>query len=388
MRKLVLTILYCGVLCVTPPVASAGPLVGYWPFDDNVNDQAGTANGTFNGGPATYQKGQIGQALSFDGVNDYVDIPSPTNPAIYTVSAWVKPARTAAAGIITRTDASGPTTSWSHQLRINTAGQFHHYLWVGAEHHVSGTTATRHHLYFGGSSDTVTQGAASTDKGELTDPNFKPGTLDSLATYYWRVDELVVGGPVRTGPVSKFTTCRSIDDFESYTDQGGSEIFTAWIDGFTDGLSGSTVGHLTAANGTYGETRIVHGGKQSMPIDYNNVKSPFYSEVAQEFSPVQDWTAKGVDTLVLYVQGRAGNAPAPLYVVVEDNAKKAGVIAYADTAVVTTATWTRWKIPLSGLTGVNLAKVKKLSLGIGDKNKPVAGGTGRIFIDDISVTKP
>ncbi len=54
-----------------------------------------------------------------------------------------------------------------------------------------------------------------------------------------------------------------------------------WIDGLTDGLSGSEVGYLTAANGTYAETKIVHSGKQSMPMDYNNVKSPFYSEVTQ-----------------------------------------------------------------------------------------------------------
>ncbi len=251
-----------------------------------------------------------------------------------------------------------------------------------------GQTTIKHHVYFGDNSDAVTQGAAATDKGESKDPNFAPGTLDSLATYYWRVDELVVGGTVRPGSVWKFTTCLSVDDFESYTDQGGSEIFAAWIDGFTDKLSGSTVGYLTAANGTYGETVIVHGGKQSMPIDYNNVKSPFYSEVTQEFSPVRDWTARGADTLVLYVQGRAANAPTPLYVVVEDNAKKTGVVAYADTAVATTARWTPWKIPLSDLTGVNLAKGKKLTIGIGDKNKPVAGGSGRIFIDDIQVTKP
>jgi hypothetical protein len=250
-----------------------------------------------------------------------------------------------------------------------------------------GQTATKHHVYFGDSNDAVAQGAADTDKGEFTDPNFAPGTLDSLTTYYWRVDELVLGGTVRTGPVWTFITGLPIDDFESYTDQAGSEIFTAWIDGFTDGLSGSTVGYLTAANGTYGETAIVHGGKQSMPIDYNNVQSPFYSEVTQEFSPVQDWTAGGADTLVLYVQGRVGNAPAPLYVAVEDSAKNVGLVAYTDTTVTTTAKWIPWRIPLSDLAGVNPAKVKKLTIGIGDKNNPVADGSGRIFVDDIQVTK-
>ncbi|NLZ03746.1 MAG: hypothetical protein GXY19_01060 [Phycisphaerae bacterium] len=119
---------------------ASAEFVGHWPFDGNLNDVAGTANGTFSGGQASYEKGRVRQAISFDGVDDYVDIPSPTNPSVYTIAAWIRPARTDAAAVITRTDASGPTTSWSHQLRINAAGQFHHYLWVGAERHVSGTT--------------------------------------------------------------------------------------------------------------------------------------------------------------------------------------------------------------------------------------------------------
>jgi hypothetical protein len=138
-KKPLFTTLLAGVLYVASGTVSAAPLTGYWPFDGNLSDMAGTASGTFVGGQPSYQRGQIGQAISFDGVDDYVDIPSPTNPAFYTISAWVKPARTSDAGIVTRTDASGPTTSWSHQLRIQ-SGVFHHYLWVGAERNVPGTT--------------------------------------------------------------------------------------------------------------------------------------------------------------------------------------------------------------------------------------------------------
>ncbi len=64
------------------------------------------------------------------------------------------------------------------------------------------------------------------------------------------------------------------------------------------------------------------------------------------------------------------------------------VAAHADPAAVLTAAWTEWKIPLSSFTGVNLAKVKKLYIGVGDRKNPVADGTGRIYIDDIRVTKP
>jgi hypothetical protein len=75
-------------------------------------------------------------------------------------------------------------------------------------------------------------------------------------------------------------------------------------------------------------------------------------------------------------------------VTLEDAAKHAATVAHPDVAIVTAAQWTQWRIPLSGFTGVNLAKVKKLSLGVGDKANPKAGGTGLIYVDDISLAKP
>jgi hypothetical protein len=246
-----------------------------------------------------------------------------------------------------------------------------------------GQTAIKHHLYFGDSNDAVKQGAATVDKGELTDPTFTPGALESVTTYYWRVDEIVAGGTVRPGPVWNFTTCLSVDDFESYTDDEGSRIYETWVDGWTNG-TGSTVGNTQAP---FAEQTIVHAGLQSMPLDYNNVKTPFYSEVEREFSPVEDWTAGDVTTLALYVRGRSGNAPTQLYLAVEDASKKVSIVTYPDTAVTGATQWTQWQIPLSSFAGVNLAKVKKLYVGLGDRTIPAAGGSGRIFIDDIQVTK-
>ncbi len=169
-----------------------------------------------------------------------------------------------------------------------------------------GVAAAKHHVYFSDSRDAVAQAVASADKGVLAldVKTFTPATLQAATTYYWRVDELVADGTVKAGPVWSFTTIVPVDDFESYTDTAGSEIFTAWIDGFTDGLSGSMVGYLTAVNGTYGETKIVRDGKQSMPMEYNNVKTPFYSEAQRTFDKPQDWTADGVDTLTVHIRGR------------------------------------------------------------------------------------
>ncbi|MDO8523310.1 MAG: LamG domain-containing protein, partial [bacterium] len=74
-------------------------LVGYWSFDgkDMSNltafDRSGNNNnGTLTNGP-TRAIGKIGQALKFDGVNDYVNIGDKTTLELnfpLTISAWVK----------------------------------------------------------------------------------------------------------------------------------------------------------------------------------------------------------------------------------------------------------------------------------------------------------
>ena len=252
---------------------------------------------------------------------------------------------------------------------------------------LAGTGATKHQVYFGDSLDAVKQGATGTDKGTraLADALFAPGALQSMTTYYWRVDEILTGGTAQAGPVWSFTTCLPVDDFESYTDDLGSAIFDSWIDGLTNGLSGSTVGNSTAP---FAEQTVVHGGLQSMPLDYNNVNSPFYSEAEREFASAQNWTVSDANTLELYIRGRVGNASAQLYVAIEDASKNSALVAYPNTAITATGHWTQWKIPLTDFAGVNPAKIKKIYIGLGDKSKPAKGGAGRIYIDDIGVIKP
>jgi len=260
-----------------------------------------------------------------------------------------------------------------------------------------GQLTAQHRVYFGSSFDAVSQGAADTDKGtrELADANFAPGTLDTLTTYYWRVDETTADSSLRTGPVWSFTTCLPVDDFEGYTDEVGQRVFQTWIDGV-----GYTEPTVVAGNGTgatvgyteppFAEQQIVHGGSQSMPMDYNNVDSPFYSEAARDFTAAQDWTVDDVNGLVLYVRGLATNAPAPLYVAIEDASKKVGVAVHPDPKVVTATKWVKWRIAFSVFTdaGVNMARVRKMHIGVGDRQNPTADGAGRIYIDDICVTRP
>ncbi len=120
-------------------------------------------------------------------------------------------------------------------------------------------------------------------------------------TYYWRVDE--VNTVTYPGDVWSFTTQEfaAIDDFESYNDDKNC-IFDTWIDGYTDQKSGSIVGYMQAP---FAEQTIIHGGKQSMPMEYNNVKTPFYSETTRDLGTAQNWTTNGADSLSLWFRGRA-----------------------------------------------------------------------------------
>jgi hypothetical protein len=251
-----------------------------------------------------------------------------------------------------------------------------------------GTNALKHHLYFGDNLDAVKQGTAAADKGELTDATFTPGDLQGGTAYYWRVDEIGPGNVVKAGEVWSFSTVVPVDDFEGYNDDldAKTTIFDTWVDGLTNGLSGSIVGNAVAP---FAEQTIIHGGKQSMPLDYNNVRTPFYSEAERTFAPVQDWTANGVDTLVLYVRSKGGSKAGPVYVQVKDASNKTGTVT-AEASLVSAVRWTEWKIPLGQFAdaGVNLARVKTLIIGVGDKAAPAAGGTGVLFVDDVCLAKP
>jgi hypothetical protein len=248
-----------------------------------------------------------------------------------------------------------------------------------------GRAAVGHHVYFSDRRADVQDGTPASDKGQLEAATFAPGPLATATTYYWRVDEILATGGVKAGPVWSFTTYLPIEDFESYTDDEGSRIYQTWIDGYTNDTSGSTVGHIDAP---FAERTVVHGGLQSMPLEYNNVNSPFYSEADREFATAQDWTAGEVTTLVLFVRGKPGNGAAPLYLVLTDASNRTGTVTYPDAAVVGTAKWIEWKVPLSRFADADMAKIKKISIGLGDKAHPAAGGTGMIFVDDIRLIKP
>jgi len=163
-----------------------------------------------------------------------------------------------------------------------------------------GRQATSHKVFFGTDANAVGNGTASAQT--VTAHAFTPTSLSFGTTYYWKVDEIGGTGPY-AGNVWSFTTREyaAIDNFESYNDDD-NRIYDSWIDGYTDGKSNSFVGYL---NAPFAERTIVHGDAQAMPFEYNNIKTPYYSEASRTFGTTQNWTTNGADTVSLWFRGRA-----------------------------------------------------------------------------------
>ena len=182
----------------------------------------------------------------------------------------------------------------------------------------AGVRAVLHDVYLGDDEQAVADadpGTVGIYRGRKTLDvlTYEPEVLQWNKTYYWRIDEVNEAhhDSPWIGSVWSFTTADFlvVDDFEGYTDDIGSRIFQTWIDGFgftepapgAEGNgTGSTVGHLDPP---FAEQTIVYAGGQAMPMDYNNVISPWYSEADRTWPTPQDWTANGVQALTLHFRG-------------------------------------------------------------------------------------
>jgi hypothetical protein len=86
--------------------------------------------------------------------------------------------------------------------------------------------------------------------------------------------------------------------------------------------------------------------------------------------------------------GLTRNDPATLYVAIQDSTGMVKAVPSTDPGLVNVTDWTEWKIALSEFAGVSLNRVKKMFIGVGDRDAPTPDGHGMLFIDDIRVVKP
>jgi len=240
----------------------------------------------------------------------------------------------------------------------------------------SGRGAGQHEIYFG--TDVAGLDLVDTTAQSLYSPDLDLGT-----TYYWQIVEVNEAEtvPSWTGNVWSFTTQEHvvIDSFESYVDDetAGDVIWEIWIDGLVafggDAANGgSQVGHDTSP---FAEQTIVHGGRQSMPLYFDNASASEISEVDRTLSPAQDWTVNGIQTLSLWFYGVQGNT-GRLYAKINNGSR----ITYDGPATdIGTPGWQKWNIALADAGG-NLSNVTSLSIGV------EGAGSGLVYIDDIQLS--
>jgi regulation of enolase protein 1 (concanavalin A-like superfamily) len=105
-----------------------------------------------------------------------------------------------------------------------------------------------------------------------------------------------------------------------------------------------------------------------------------FSDVATTGTVTGNWQSQDI--------GIQSNQAEQLYVVVQDSANNSAVVKHPDPAATTFSTWTEWNIPLTDFAGVNMQAVKKMSIGVGDRANPQAGGEGTLYVDDIWLIIP
>jgi len=225
----------------------------------------------------------------------------------------------------------------------------------------AGRDAAAHDVYLGTDPDAL---ALAGNPGATS---YNPGTLDLGTTYYWKVDEtsgadgLTWGGSLWSFATQEYLV---VDDFESYNDED-NVIYETWIDGWIN-ETGSTVGYLDSP---FAEQTIVHSGRQSMPLFYENSN---VATAEADLALNQDWTASGIQSLALYFQGDPTNSGGQLFVTINNT-----TISYdGPGADLTGASWQSWNIDLSAVGGLN--NVTSLTIGVEG-----SGASGVVYIDDI-----
>lgn len=185
-----------------------------------------------------------------------------------------------------------------------------------------------------------------------------------------------------------------IDDFEAY-DDAFNLIFATWIDGYgylnpPPGQPGNgSSGRVGNRWPPYAERTIVHAGRQSMPFEYRNDLSPWYSEAQRTYETPQDWSASRGGVLSLWFYGDPANTPEQLYLYLEDSHRRMAPAFHRDPAALRSDRWQQWTMPMSVFAdaGVELSQIVRIYLGVGDRNRPVSSGPGTLYFDDIALVE-
>ena len=267
------------------PVSQDATLVGWWKLDEGSGtmayDSSGWGNeGTLYGG-LQWVTGEVGGALQFDGVDDYVDCgngPGFNITKEITVAAWVKTVDAGGGQRNTQMIGKGGSGYYLEQAKWDSgehlvqfmihdgdyygAGTFVTSSFDGQWHHLAGTyDGTRVKFYVDGQLKTTTDHAGHIDAstanlniGRVSDwpGNCFPGTIDNARIYNRALsnDEIAgIAGVVRPTPIGWWKL-----------DEGSGSIAHDSSGRHVDGMISNQTGGL-GVNGTSGST--THGKGQS-----------------------------------------------------------------------------------------------------------------------------
>ncbi len=119
-----------------------------------------------------------------------------------------------------------------------------------------------------------------------------------------------------------------------------------------------------------------------MPFYYNALFRLAKAELIM--SPPQNWAGIGAEVLSIWFHGDSTNGVTPMSVVLNDSA----AVYHNNPEATRIKTWTEWIIELRDFKGVDLANVSSIAICLGDPSKLQAGGTGKMFFDNIRLYGP
>ncbi len=131
---------------------------------------------------------------------------------------------------------------------------------------------------------------------------------------------------------------------------------------------------------TMGATVLV--GLAVTSHDSGNSTVAEFSDIATTGTVSGAWQAEaiGVDM--------PANGADPVYVILEDNAGKTGMVTHPDPAASQLSSWQDWQIPLADFGSLRLNRIERITIGVGHKDGSQPGGEGVIFVDDIQKGSP
>ena len=244
--------------------------------------------------------------------------------------------------------------------------------------------AASNDVYFGTDKDEVETADNSLPVGtsvykgnQPLDANtYTPDILEFNTPYFWRVDE--VGAKIVKGDVWTFDTgdYSVVNDFEQY--QSSTDLQQDWL-----GFGSAEGGYVNLSVEPLGRAR---GGDQAMEIEYWNLFGFVHSEAGYTFPAAQDWTVSDIKALQLHISGLTTNDNERLYMILEDSTGTSAIVVYDDPNALTNDEWQEWNIDLAEVAdaGVDLTAIKKLFIGLGDRDAGASSGKkGFLYVDDI-----